>query len=261
MQQTDITELRTKYKTLIQLSNMELSEGDPSTKHSREGMKNKAKAELPTIKQALVNQILKDSVTVIGLADVNIDEQAAQIAAGNENVVLLDYMGLDKKLSLSIFPGNGPYSFNSDSINRLNGTLADIGRDVGAVSMPLLPVSASQFSTVTDRTSITRKITQALRNAYDSDLSDIYVRFQLENAMEKKADFDKLVIVVTNVPQSSLAKVTFTGRSAVITDLPVPNAIPLEGAQTASQLMDNVGKALGTSKKKSTRKGVANSEQ
>lgn len=197
----NLQELREKFTQLQQLANMDIHNWEPSTKPGIEGRKNKAKAEIEEVSPKLVRAILSNSQTFLVTRDFEGTGEVVKEAAKNaETTILLDFLSTEKWMFSQIFDKKVTnFTFNSDTINKINVLLFDIGNRLDVMSMPSVDVNARRFGTLKSREEMIERIEEALIFAFNDELKKSIIQLDLKEAVLKKLNLDSVTVIIINV--------------------------------------------------------------
>lgn len=203
--------------------NLDLNNWDPRTLPGMSGKQAKAKGEAEDLKVGITNLILNDSTTVLVLRDVSITPAIVSEARKfPENVILIDYLALEKGMFLKIYGKNAKnMSFNTDTISRMNSLMIDVGDALQVVSMPTLTADGKLYGTSNVQGDILSKMETVMTNAYDTDLKQVFINHAILDNMDNKFQNDAVSVFIINVPPVSKflkALSSYTSRTVIVTE-------------------------------------------
>jgi len=227
----------------MSIVNLDLNNWDPRTLPGMSGKQAKAKEEAEDLKIEITNLILNDSTTVLVLRDVSITPDLVTEARNfPENVILIDYLALEKGMFLKIYGKNAKnMSFNTDTISRMNSLMIDVGDALQVVSMPTLTADGKLYGTSNVQGDILSKMETVMTSAYDTDLKQVFINHAILDNMDNKFQNDAVSVFIINVPPVSKflkALSSYTSRTVIVTeDQKMLGAVVLTPDSNAEELV------------------------
>lgn len=215
-----IQELRKKYQTLKDIIAKDISEWDPRTRTGMEGLKNRSKQDINTVRPALVSAILSNSTTAIVTDDVaNSKEIIEAVLANGNTMIAIDFLKLERDLIKGLYPNQAgtSYSVNTDVVSRMNRMIAELGTKLGVASMPAIQLNGVTYGSIPSKEALIAKLHQILTDTYDNELKSLYVGHLIGQALEDRLNETALTVVIANVPVSFTGPMSkYTGRAVVL---------------------------------------------
>lgn len=231
--------LRKRYDELQSVLALDTTNWDPRTLPGIEGRKNAAKIEIEGVKLNLARSILLNSRITTVIRDYEGTGQL--VAAAKTNLaknILLDYLSLEKGMYREIF-GNkeGNVTFNTEIVNRMNMLLIDVGDKIGAVSMPALSASSTQYGTLKTRQEMIERMESVIEKTLDYELKDLFLGAILQDQVLERLDQGSLNILLVNAPAGFVSVAsTFAGSQVVVAvDNPMSTATLVEKKAVVSE--------------------------
>lgn len=133
--------------------------------------------------------------------------------------VVLDYLNIEKGMFKQIFEGKKSLSFNSETVERMNLLIIDVGDAIEASSMPVIKVPANAYGSVATRQDMIQKMEQAIEDTYGSELKTLFLAMQLRTEVVKRLSADSLSVLIVNVPKKYAGALSkLTGRTQFLSN-------------------------------------------
>lgn len=233
---------------------------DPRTKPGILGKVAKAKEEVEELKILMTNQILNNSTTVLVLRDVTITPDiVAEARKFPENIIVLDFLGLEKGMFNKIYGKSAKtFSFNTDTISRMNSLMIDVADKLQFVSMPTITANGNLYSTSSNAVDVVNKMETVLTGTYDTELKQIFLNHAILDNMDNKFNHDSVAVFIVNVPPTPKflkALGSYTSRTITVTEnSAMPGAVVLEPESSAAELVSAVAQVTESVEPKKARR-------
>lgn len=218
-QVTRLQSLRNQYKSYKELLIMDLTNWDPRTRPGLEGKQNEAKVKIEEVKNSLAREILKNSSITIVLRDYPQTHKVVEAAKANpEKNALIDYLSVEKSMYKAIFGERDvKVTFNTETLNRMNVFMSEVGERLGALSIPTLTATSNQYGTLPGRQEMIEKMEAVSQDTYGYEMKQLSIRSLVFDRVIDRLGQDSINIVLVNAAEgfAGLAQ-AFAGNSVVL---------------------------------------------
>lgn len=216
----NLSELKSEYLKQLKISKIDLESLDTRTKYMQEGVVNAAKQKISGLKPQVMQLVLTNSTTIFVNDNVNITDAAQELSQKQDNINVIDFLELEKKILQYIAPKSKTdvYYFNSETVSRINIALFDLRNLLGATYIPPVSLPLNERAVIDSESGAILKLQSMLKKALGSELKTLFLAKQMNDFADSKlADFDKMVFFVVNVNESTESLTKITGQNVIIT--------------------------------------------
>lgn len=245
----EIDSVKAEFNKQLKLSKIDLNNiTDGQLRLRTEGVVNAAKQKLQALKPKVMQLMMNQSTTIFVYDAMDITEPLKDLEAKNDNVVTIDFMGLEKEVMKVTYPEGKikGFPFNVTTISRMNNALFELRNILNAEYIPPISISASDYRMLKDKGEVMAMIQKTLFKTFSNSLKTLYIAKQMNDALEKNmSDVESLVFFVVNTNGSLRDMDGMTGKTVFLDasqDTPT----------TAEQLQKLVSKKLKEQKNKET---------
>lgn len=241
---SSLTELREKYNRLKSIIDTDLNDWNPATVKSMVSQQNNASRDLPGVLYELTQAVANNSLTIKLNESVNkrLDLIEALATKQGDNVVTIDFYSLEKRLldRCSINVKNEFYEFNTEFVQKVNRELYFVMSDLAIQSLPIFQTPANTLGGVNGYTTSLKKLESMLVKNYDQELKNHYINKDLMDAVKDKYQYDKVIILLTNVPDNVSNDVKVSNRSLTVSMNKIEDAIIVNDDTTLDSLLKSI---------------------
>lgn len=205
-------ELRDKIESEKSIAATDLQKWDSRTRGGMEGRVRTAQRNIETLEGQLKTNLVANSAVIVGTEDVN--NEILNAISEKYDSEHIDFLELERKLVNAVYSGSTEnFRLGNEFQVRLSTVLAQLAREMGAVSVPTPSIPANKYGIYQDKEEIVKLLHEAFTRELGLELKAKYMYVTLDAIANKHVNLptDSLSIVVTNVPEKFLS--IFNGTS------------------------------------------------